>query len=110
MDYSPKDAGVTAGHSPRLLEVVRERIRLRHYSLRTEQAYVGWIRRFVLANNRQHPRELGGDRIANAVAAYELYGGPCITIDFGTATSSTRASGAARRWSASSAGWPRKGK
>ena len=34
-----------------------------------------------------NPRELGSDRIANAVAAYELYGGPCIFIDFGTATS-----------------------
>ena len=35
----------------------------------------------------EHPQELGSDRIANAVAAYELYGGPCITVDFGTATS-----------------------
>ena len=35
----------------------------------------------------ENPRELGSDRIANAVAACELYGGPCITIDFGTATS-----------------------
>ena len=35
----------------------------------------------------ENPRELGSDRIANAVAAYALYGGPCITIDFGTATS-----------------------
>ena len=35
----------------------------------------------------ENPRELGSDRIANAVAAYELYGGTCITIDFGTATS-----------------------
>ena len=34
-----------------------------------------------------NPKELGSDRIANAVAAYELYGGPCIFIDFGTATS-----------------------
>ena len=34
----------------------------------------------------ENPRELGGDRIANAVAAYEEYGGPCIFIDFGTAT------------------------
>ena len=34
----------------------------------------------------ENPRELGSDRIANAVAGYELYGGPCITIDFGTAT------------------------
>ena len=34
----------------------------------------------------ENPRELGSDRIVNAVAAYELYGGPCIFLDFGTAT------------------------
>ena len=34
----------------------------------------------------ENPRELGSDRIANAVAAYAEYGGPCIFIDFGTAT------------------------
>ena len=34
----------------------------------------------------ENPRELGSDRIANAVAAYDTYGGPCIFIDFGTAT------------------------
>lgn len=34
----------------------------------------------------ENPRELGGDRIANAVAAHAIYGGPCIVIDFGTAT------------------------
>ena len=34
----------------------------------------------------ENPRELGSDRIANAVAAYEVYGGPCVYIDFGTAT------------------------
>ena len=33
-----------------------------------------------------NPKELGSDRIVNAVAAYEYYGGPCITVDFGTAT------------------------
>ena len=34
----------------------------------------------------ENPRELGSDRICNAVAAYTLYGGPCVYIDFGTAT------------------------
>ena len=34
----------------------------------------------------ENPRELGSDRICNAVAAYHLYGGPCVFIDFGTAT------------------------
>src|SRR5262245_3083401 len=44
---------------PRLLDQVREVIRLRHYSIRTEQAYVQWIRRFILFNNKRHPREMG---------------------------------------------------
>ena len=35
----------------------------------------------------ENPRELGSDRICNAVAAYAIYGGPCVFIDFGTATS-----------------------
>lgn len=39
-----------------------------------------------LAIRTDNPREMGADRIANCVAAYELYGGPCMVIDFGTAT------------------------
>lgn len=42
-----------------LLDVVRQRIRLKHYSFRTEKAYVHWIRRFVQFHKRRHPRELG---------------------------------------------------
>ena len=45
---------------PRLLDQVREALRLRHYSYRTEQQYVGWIRRFILFHGRHHPAELGG--------------------------------------------------
>lgn len=48
---------------PRLLDQVRARCRVRHYSKRTEQAYVAWVRRFVLANGRRHPRELGGREV-----------------------------------------------
>ena len=44
---------------PKLLDQVREAARLRHLSLRTEQAYVGWIRRFVLFHGKRHPREMG---------------------------------------------------
>ena len=50
-----------------------------------------------------NPRELGSDRIANAVAAYELYGGPCIFIDFGTATSLAWCPTRANFWAAPSA-------
>ena len=45
------------------MEIVRRVLRERRYSTRTEQAYVYWIRRFVLANGRRHPAELGPDEI-----------------------------------------------
>ncbi len=44
---------------PRLLDRVREAIRVRHYSLRTERAYVEWVRRYVLFHGKRHPQELG---------------------------------------------------
>jgi type III pantothenate kinase len=40
-----------------------------------------------IALRHDHPRDIGADRIVNAVAAHELYGGPAIVVDFGTATS-----------------------
>ena len=45
--------------SARLLDQVRERVRYLHYSLRTEQAYVYWVRAFVCHQGMRHPRELG---------------------------------------------------
>ena len=48
---------------PRLLDQVRNAIRVRHYSRRTEQAYLRWIRRFILYNDKRHPSELGGPEI-----------------------------------------------
>jgi integron integrase len=49
--------------SPRLLDQVREAIRVRHYSYRTEQQYVAWIRRYILFHGRRHPCELGGQHV-----------------------------------------------
>ena len=45
--------------SPRLLEQVRDRLRVKHYSLRTEQAYVQWIRRYIVFHDKRHPMEMG---------------------------------------------------
>jgi hypothetical protein len=47
---------------PELLDRVRERIRGKHYSYRTEQQYVAWIRRFILFNDKRHPRRCRGRR------------------------------------------------
>jgi integron integrase len=44
---------------PHLLDRVRQAIRLRHYSSRTEEACVGWIRRFILFHKRRHPADMG---------------------------------------------------
>jgi len=48
---------------PKLLDQVRESLRVRHYSYRTEQQYVAWIRRFIIFNARIHPRSLGAKDI-----------------------------------------------
>lgn len=63
MSYAGENGGVTAVKAPRLLDQVRARLRLRHYSLRTEQAYIGWIRRFILANGKRHPRDMGAAEV-----------------------------------------------
>jgi len=49
--------------SPKLLEQVCEAIRTRHYSLRTEDTYLRWIKRFILFHGKRHPREMGGREI-----------------------------------------------
>ena len=50
--------------APRLLDQVREALRTRHYSPRTEEAYVHWIRRFVLFHDKRHPRDMGAAEVS----------------------------------------------
>ena len=45
---------------PRLLDQVRQVLRVRHYALTTEACYVDWITRFILFHNKRHPRDMGG--------------------------------------------------
>lgn len=47
----------------KLLDQVREVIRLKHYSRRTEKSYVSWIRRFILFHDKRHPQDMGGREI-----------------------------------------------
>jgi integron integrase len=48
---------------PRLLDRVRSEVRTRHYSRRTEEAYVGWTKRFVLFHHKRHPAAMGRDEV-----------------------------------------------
>ncbi len=47
----------------RLLDQVRDRIRFRHYSIRTEQAYVDWIKRFIRFHGKRHPATMGAAEV-----------------------------------------------
>ena len=59
MGYPSDQSDYASSPRPTLLSVVRERLRVKHYSLRTEQAYIGWIRRFIRFHGRRRRREMG---------------------------------------------------
>jgi integron integrase len=67
-NHNPADRPQASGE-PRLLDRVRREIRVRHYSIRTESSYVDWIKRFIIFNDKRHPRDLG----ASEVTAFLTY-------------------------------------
>lgn len=54
---------VAVKKAPKLLGQVRERLRVMHYSIRTEEAYLLWIRRFILFHGKRHPRDMGATEV-----------------------------------------------
>jgi integron integrase len=60
---------------PKLLDRVREAIRTRHYSPRTERTYVGWIRRFILFHGKRHPRDMGESEVVAFLSSLATTGG-----------------------------------
>lgn len=53
----------TLPQSPKLLDQVRDRLRVKHYSIRTEQVYVDWIKRFIWFHDKRHPKDMGATEI-----------------------------------------------
>ncbi|MGH7456522.1 MAG: phage integrase N-terminal SAM-like domain-containing protein, partial [bacterium] len=49
---------------PKLLDQVRDVLRTKHYSMRTEESYIDWIKRYILFHNKRHPAEMGEKEIA----------------------------------------------
>jgi hypothetical protein len=43
----------------KLLEIMRDKIRFKHYSIKTEQVYLHWSKRYILFHNKRHPKEMG---------------------------------------------------
>src|SRR5437773_9911881 len=54
----------SAGHKPKLLDQVRDVNRRKHYSIRTEQAYVDWIKRFIIYHKKRHPVDMADEQVA----------------------------------------------
>ena len=71
MEYHGENGAVKART---LLDQVRAECRARHYSIRTERAYVSWVRRYVLANGRRHPRRLGQAELAAFLTGLAVQG------------------------------------
>jgi integron integrase len=59
---------------PRLLDQVRQVLRVRHYSLRTEECYVQWIVRFIRFHNKRHPRDMGAVEVAQFLSHLAFQG------------------------------------
>src|SRR4030095_12733633 len=55
-------------HKPKFLEEVRRALRLRHYSIRTERAYLDWIRQFILFHGKRHPEDMGEVEVSACVS------------------------------------------
>ena len=62
---SPVEPPPPTAPQPKLLDRVRDAIRTRHYSRRTEVAYVGWIRRYIGFHQKAHPATLGAADISS---------------------------------------------
>ena len=60
---------------PTLLDQVRDLIRLKHYSIRTESQYVQWVRRFILFHGKRHPREMGAAEVEAFLTHLAVEGG-----------------------------------
>jgi integron integrase len=59
---------------PRLLDQVRQVLRVRHYALRTEECYVQWIVRFIRFHNKRHPRDMGAAEVAQFLSDLAVQG------------------------------------
>lgn len=69
-----REASPPAPRPPRLLDRVREAIRSRHYSRRTEKAYVHWIRRFIFFHGKRHPAEMGAVQVTAFLTSLAVQG------------------------------------
>src|SRR5229473_8195700 len=69
-----REIGPTSAAKPRLLDRVRDAIRARHYSRRTEEAYFAWIRRYIFFHGKRHPAEMGAPELTRYLSSLAVEG------------------------------------
>jgi Phage integrase, N-terminal SAM-like domain len=73
--FAVRETNQTGLPKPRLLDRVREAIRTRHYSRRTEKAYVAWIRRYIFFHGKRHPADMGAAELTGFLTSLAVDGG-----------------------------------
>ena len=48
---------------PKLLDLIRNKLRVKHYAIRTEEQYLHWIKRYILFHGKRHPKDMGAAQI-----------------------------------------------
>jgi len=71
---SPSPSLPVSARRPRLLDQVRAAIRVKHYSIRIEESYINWIRRFILFHGKQHPAEMGEPEVGQFLSHLTVKG------------------------------------
>ena len=69
---SVREGETTGKPKPKLLDQVRQRIRTRHYSRRTEQGYVHWIKRYIFFHDKRHPAEMGAAEVTRFLTSLAI--------------------------------------
>lgn len=69
-----REAGPAGAPKPRLLDRVRQAIRARHYSRRTEKTYVAWVRRYIFFHGKRHPAEMGAAEVTRFLTSLAVDG------------------------------------
>ncbi len=94
------EAAVPTAKKPKLLDRARSDLRVKRYSIRTEKAYIDWIRRFILFHGKRHPNEMGEQKIS----AFLTH----LAVDRNVAASTQNQAFCAlsRRWRYGTGPWP----
>src|SRR5437870_9318115 len=74
-DMTPTLSDKVTRTKPNLLDQVRDVIRLKHFSIRTEQSYIHWIRRFILFHHKRHPRDMAETEVTEFLTHLARDGG-----------------------------------